>query len=237
MISPIWVFDALDELGLRFEPRTTARGVPYAGLRMLAPGGPVPLTIISIDDALRITAHAAPRASREPLRRLTERMPLARAYAEEGGTDVALGVYAGDPPLPAGLLRQLIEHTIDSFLAVRDDAPAPKLPVIPGLRAPVVAEPATDGVRLKSRIKDGWLIVDGSAESPLATVPGDDDDILDRLQRWTVAGRFLLGADGMLSAQVATPLLTADIDGRIAWTFDQARVMLQTAYRHLRGGV
>ena len=92
---------------------------------------------------------------------------------------------------------------------------------------------ATGDIGLRET-SDGW------AEAVAGLVPAvglssdpRDEETLQRLQRWTTAGRFVLADDqDTLRAEVHTPYLANALPS-LMWSASQAAAMLAAAHRHL----
>ncbi|GAB3416720.1 hypothetical protein [Flindersiella endophytica] len=246
-----WLFDVLDELGLAYATRTTPRGVPYAAFRTSdGETAPLNLSVLSENETLRLTAHdSVPLAlSFDDLLEVNRRLPLARAYLspEDGSVEIALSCYLGTGALAADQLGFLLGHLRESRAVVsKRSASAGGLPLIGRAGLDVAAElPSFDAdlgidqlrYHLTTSLDDaGWIVV-RAGYLPVRLVPFAREALatVQRLQVWTVAGRYTVGPGGELSAEVATPLLSGQQAGEaIAWSARQAELMLHVAARHL----
>jgi hypothetical protein len=226
--DPIWVLDALDRLGLRYQQRTTAHGVPYAGMSLGEQGRETSaLTVLAEDGTLRVTAHDV-LARPDGVRRAGRR--------HAGRSGVALGCLVGAAPLLAEELDRLLQHAAASALWVRDGG-AP--PALPPFHAPAVTGvwpvPEVPGCRLAVVVeRSGWITAT-AAGVPAATIGQHPDGVavLHRLQLWTRAGRYVELREGDLGVEVRTPVRDDDLAIRIEWTRAQATLMVEVARRHL----
>lgn len=256
--DPTWVLDALDRLRLRYEQRTSARGTPYAGLVLRGPGGgSSSLTVLAEDGTLRVTAHdvlvpverswraagrRSPAAGGSPgTAAATRTLPLARAYrTSEGTVEVALGCFVGAAPLAPEELDRLLQHTTASARCVRDGGPPPGLPPFP---APAASGSLPDVDAPWCRVglvvePGGWVTATASGVPALTTTDHPDGaTVLDRLQLWTRAGRYVARPDGTVDVEVRTPVRDDDLGGRVEWTRAQATLMVDVARRHLAAPV
>lgn len=85
---------------------------------------------------------------------------------------------------------------------------------------------------------DAWFVAD-SRYAPAAQIAWGQPELLllQKLQRWAAAGRFILEDSGDLRAEVLTPNLGQPPKELIAWTISQSTLMLQVAARHLNIGI
>jgi hypothetical protein len=153
--------------------------------------------------------------------------------------ELALGCFAGATGLRADRLSDLISHLADSQRAVRQaDAtlalPSMGTPDSPGPFAlPELAE--VDWCRATVAVEpNGWIVAEAALVPDLdLTARADAAAVLDRMQEWTRAGKYVVTPAGQVRVEVRTPVLDEDFTGRVAWTTSQATLMLQVGARQL----
>jgi hypothetical protein len=235
-----WIFRVLEELGLAYTSRTTARGVRYAAFQLATqlPEG-LSFSAISENGTFRLTAHDAvpPQLADEQLLVANHRLPLARAYRspDDGSIEIALSFFIGPKELSSGQLGVLLGHLRESRAVVAGrSASAGGLPAItPAALELPTEEVALGNYHLSTAVDGaGWIRV-RAGYLPAQVLPPTTEATLQRLQLWTVAGRFTVDPAGELGVEVATPLLGQPAGELIEWSTAQATLMLQVAARHL----
>ncbi|GAA2658817.1 MULTISPECIES: hypothetical protein [Actinosynnema] len=238
--SPL--FRSLTELGVAHSTRTSARGVPYAALRLSGADGDLSVTAVDEQGALRLTAHdVLPEVTGERLAGANRRLPLARAYRspDDGTLEVALGCHIGarfPEPLQVWML---LGHLVASCQLTVVGSGALGLPELGGSGValpPTISRVALEDGRsawVELGTRGDWFVASADYAPATAVPPGPEAEaVLQGLQRWTSAGRYCESPEGGLRAEVATPVL-GDADALVDWTVNQARQMLQVAAHHL----
>ena len=127
------IFDILDALELEYARRTSTRGVPYAGFRMIGEPGiaDASITAIAEQGVLRLTSHTIDTPlSALDIVRAGSRLPLGAAYRspDDGGAALSVGVWIGDAQLPGALLSRLLRYAMHASTALRQQLAGPALP-------------------------------------------------------------------------------------------------------------
>jgi hypothetical protein len=221
------------------------------------------ITAILEQDALRVTVHnlrfpADPAA----VSRTARVLPLGSVYVspESGQVEMSLPAYVGSAADLSILLMEFLTYAVDACRYLEGRGGRPDVPHVSSAAAeggrdvasalaelghhPTLLENGAaieigsgGSVVVAAEVRerpDGWFAADGRYVPAAVRIWGDDEyALLQRLQRWTVAGRFLLQDSGELRADVLTPNLGQPPNELLSWTIDQLTVMLQTAAKHL----
>lgn len=185
---------------------------------------------------------------------------------DDGTLELAVGFWLGEggdlAPLDPAVAGRMLDYLTDASLALSG---AGAVPVRPAFTTPPAGNDALreqlhslghavdrsgDFTRFRVTFADGATgdiglreTPDGWAEAVAGLMPAvrlssgpSDDKTLQRLQRWTTAGRFVLADDrDTLRAQVHTPYLGAALPS-LLWSASQAAAMLAAVHRHLGPG-
>lgn len=183
---------------------------------------------------------------------------------DDGALELGVGYWLGPAPAVAGLAPEVLGPLLagaQAGSAALLDGGVPDRPALPGRAAGGAALRAAletlghrvvaagdgglgfgvtlhDGSACTLRVTeaaDGWIEAAAALE-PALQLRGTaaEEPLLQRLQRWTVAGRFTLAGDRpALGAQVVSPALGQGAAVAV-WSCSQAVAMLDTALRHLR---
>ncbi len=211
----------------------------------------------------RLTVHRIAPKGHGPaglaLSQRCARLPLGAAYRspDDGTLELSVAVWIGGA-LPPPVLDALLAYATGAAQALLGGA-APERPRVPNPPADRALRRATfealghavedidDETRFHvgltsqcaaqialHQAEDGWIGAHAHTV-PALGLPAEARswDLLDRLQRWTSAGRFVPSGDGKaLQVEVYTPLLGAPASA-LEWSASQAAAMLSTAARHL----
>ncbi len=227
-----------------------------------SPAPDVAVTAFVEEGVLRLTSHdiATPTPELE-LVRDGARLPVGAAYRapEDGTAHFAVGVWIGAGALSPVMMSRLLAYLVDATGAIANVGPAPALVPVRDLAAPGAIDvpaalaqhghrltPEDDGFRMAlalsatsacsivlREVPGGWLSASATF-APERRLTGDQASTreLQLLQRWATAGRFVIGDDFQLRAQVMTPILDPSA-GTVVWTTSQSVVLLQAAARHM----
>jgi hypothetical protein len=171
-VSETGIFDVLNQLGLSYDRRTSARGVPYAGFQLIGSpeSGDVRVTVLLEHDVLRVTSHdiASPTDAAAMIE-AGAALPLGAAYRspEDGAAELSIAVFVGDGAQPGrDLVSGLLDYAVAATGALSHGAPPPRRPRLPGrvsveeMRAALAAyghpvSAVNGGVRLEVPLPDG----------------------------------------------------------------------------------
>jgi hypothetical protein len=185
---------------------------------------------------------------------------------DDGTLELAVGFWLGEggefARLEPSIAGQMLDYLADATRALVGAGAAPVRPAFSQPAAGVAAlrkhlqslghvvDCSGDFTRFRVTFSDGAAgdvglreTSDGWAEAVAGLVPavglGSDprrEETLQRLQRWTTAGRFVIAGDGnTLRAEVHTPYLGSALPS-LTWSASQAAAMLWAAHRHLGAG-
>lgn len=257
------IFSVLSALGLSYDRRTSARGLPYAGFQLVGAPGSVDVRITALleDHVLRLTSHGiATSATELELVTAGADLPLGAAYRnpEGGDADLSIGVFVGETPPTTDLVSALLDYAVRATAALTSRGPAPQRPRLPASQlsnAAIAAALGQYGHRPKS--------VDGGIELEVPLSPGLRCTMVigDGGDGWIVGTasyvpeqRFAANPQSVADLQklqrwvtagrfrlASSRLLGADVstplvaprERCVVWTTSQCAALLQTAAHHL----
>jgi hypothetical protein len=129
------IFNVLDDLGLAYDRRTSARGVPYAGFRLVgtpdsagaAARSGAAVTAIVEHGVFRLTSHGIDTAaSAIEIVRAGARLPLGAAYRspDDGSAELSVAVFIGEATLSSAIVSRLLDYLVVASAALsKGDAP------------------------------------------------------------------------------------------------------------------
>jgi hypothetical protein len=182
---------------------------------------------------------------------------------DDGTLELAVGFWLGEggelASLEPAVAGRMLDYLADASLALSSAGAVPARPAfsqppagIDALREHLqslghVVDRSGDFMRFRVTFSDGAVgdvglreTSDGWAEAvgglvPAAALGSDprDGQTLQRLQRWTTAGRFVFADNrDTLRVEVHTPYLGSALPS-LTWSASQAAAMLWAAHRHL----
>jgi hypothetical protein len=221
------------------------------------------VTAMTENGVLRLTSHRIDTpANALEIVQTAARLPLGAAYRspEDGSAELSVAVFVGDVPLSGSVVARLLDYLVQASTALATGATwlhrpnvgngaasanhdvraalAPlghQLTLEPeGLRMDVALAPGLAGSIVLREDTDCWISAAASFV-PEQRLPAGEQALRDlqKLQRWTAAGRLVLDETLVLRAEVSTPLLSHTTARPIVWTASQSAALLQTAARHL----
>lgn len=214
-MSPAATFPALDHAGLRYAVRSLPDGTSYAGFAWSSRDArrPLGMTVVPEPDGLRLTAHGIVRDEDGGLARLhltTTRLPRGRLLRvpHEDASDLAVTLW-GDRRRETGALWSALTFLEDVRDWLDGRGEAPESPVDPG----PVEEREVDGLAVRlGRTPDGVVVGRADVRVPALAIDATTAAWVDRLQWWAPGGRYLLGPDDTLVAEVRSDPLVDDGD-------------------------
>jgi hypothetical protein len=223
--------------------------------------------IVVDDVLLKLTAHAVNVSAEPVMRsKSAAKLPLGNVYVspDDGQVEISLGLYIGNIASLSSVLLLLLSYLDEARCCVEGYPASPRIPrlssILPRSGQDIIPLLIGDGHQptpiengaaielklqrqLKCRIEvrerpDAWLAVDARYLSAAHIAWGQKElSLLQRLQRWATAGRFVLDDSGELRAEVLTPNLGQPPQEIILWTISQSTAMLQVAAKHLNLGL
>lgn len=219
------------------------------------------VTAIGEHGVFRLTSHRIDTAADAlALVRIGARFPLGAAYRSpaDGSAELSVSVFVGDAALTREIVSPLLDYLVEASAALGTGGAAPRRPVmtdetaVPAvdIRAALATyghqlTPQGHGFRMAVPLSphlgcsivlrdeaDAWLSASASYV-PEQRLPAGEPALgeLQKLQRWTAAGRFVLDDTLLLRAEVMTPFLGQVTAAAVVWTASQCAAMLQTAAR------
>lgn len=232
--------------------RWAAPGVPELSVTAIAQDGVVRLTVHDLPFPRSLPALELSDRMR--------RIPIVRIFRDPdaGAVDLTLTVDVADAGLEGGQLIELLQYMAEARAAALGKGAPGALPALgsgeaPGPLPAILAQIGIDAapgerragfevplpgmdVRARVLVADpggGWLSASGGLSAPVPLVLRPDQmSLLDRLQNWAPAGRFLISATREITAEVASPLLGRPPAPVLRRSLDRLLQLLGTARLH-----
>ena len=224
------------------------------------------LTAIIEEDVLRLTAHEVKvDADPAALSNSAKSLPIGNPYVspDNGQVEIALGLYLCAIESIDSALLPLVNYIDEARRCIEGRSANPNLPhlssVTPqkgqdigplligyGHQPTLVNNGAAVEFKLEESLRcrvvvqegsDPWFVGD-ACYLPAASISWGQKEwlLLQRLQRWARAGRFVREPSGELRAEVLTPNLGQPRNELIMWTGSQSTALLHVAAKHFNLG-